>query len=86
MQASLLAVLALLYHDGKATDVDPFTINLTLAFLNLGLPRCTLAEAESLLPGLLVLVGSHSGLQSQTTPARKAQSHQIIKSVTCCCV
>jgi proteasome component ECM29 len=72
-----LAVLNLLHQDNKATDVDPFTINLTLAFLNLGLPRCTLEEAESLLPGLLVLVGNHSGLQSQTTPARKAQSHQV---------
>jgi proteasome component ECM29 len=72
-----LAVLNLLYQDNKATHVDPFTINLTLAFLNLGMPRCTLEEAESLLPGLLVLVGAHSGLQSQTTPARKAQSHQV---------
>ena len=72
-----LAVLALLYQDDQATVVDPYTINLTLAFLNLGLPRCTLSEAESLLPGFLVLVGAHSGIQSQTSPARKAQSHQV---------
>lgn len=72
-----LAVLALLYQGDKATVVDPFTINLTLAFLNLGLPRCTLSEAESLLPGLLVLVGTHFGLPSQSTPASKAQSHQV---------
>ena len=70
-----LAILQLLVTNNEPNNVDPFTMNLTLAFLNLGLPRCL--SVDSLLPGLLVLVGAHSGLSSLTSPARKAQSHQI---------
>eukprot|EP00536_Pseudo-nitzschia_multiseries_P015198 jgi/Psemu1/320813/estExt_fgenesh1_pm.C_8350006 len=36
-------------------DIDPFSLNLSLAFLALAVPRCTLPELETLLPGLLVL-------------------------------
>lgn len=58
--------------------VDPFTLNLSLAFLTLGLPRCASSEdVEELLPGLLVLAGQYSGLASIRTAAKKMQSHQV---------
>ena len=59
-------------------SADPFTLNLSLAFLALGLPRCkTRKEIEELLPGLLVLMGQHSGLAAKRTAAKKSQSHQV---------
>lgn len=58
--------------------VDPFTLNLSLAFLTLGLPRCATSEdVKELLPGLLVLVGRYSGLAALRTAAKKMQSHQV---------
>lgn len=62
---------------GKCS-VDPFTLNLALAFLTLGIPRCkTRHEIEELLPGLFVLVGHYSGLAAIRTAARKSQSQQV---------
>ena len=58
--------------------VDPFTLNLALAFLTLGVPRCsTRIEVEAMLPDLLVLTGHYSGLGAIRTPAKKMQSHQV---------
>jgi proteasome component ECM29 len=58
--------------------VDPFTLNLALAFITLGIPRCSTREdVEALLPSLLVLVGQFSGLASIRTPAKRMQSHQV---------
>lgn len=57
--------------------MDPFTLNLALTFLTMGPARCELHELEEVLPGLLVLLPIHSGLQALSTPARKAQSHQV---------
>ncbi|CAB9497586.1 associated protein ECM29 homolog [Seminavis robusta] len=60
------------------TNVDPFTLNLALAFLTLGLPRSsTHNEVEALLPSLLALVGHYSGLAAIRTPAKKMQSNQV---------
>ena len=39
----------------KAKDCDSFSLNLSLAFLTLAVPRCTTTELEGLLPGLLIL-------------------------------
>lgn len=59
-------------------EVDAFTLNLSLAFLTLGLPRCTTEEVEALLPGLMQLLGVHRmGVASLTSPARKSQHNQI---------
>ena len=59
-------------------DVDAFTLNLSLAFLTLGLPRCTSEEVEALLPGLMQLLGVHRmSVASLTSPARKSQHNQI---------
>ena len=58
--------------------VDPFTLNLTLAFLTLGLPRCTKDQLQELLPGLLVLVGYHSGkVETLSSVSLKSQWHQL---------
>ena len=59
------------------STIDPFTINLSLAFLTLGIPRCLKPELESLLPGLLSIVGAHSGIDSYKNMARKNQSSQV---------
>ena len=84
------AVLGLLLDQGDSTTtseylpmkalphVDPFTLNLTLAFLTLGVPRCTPHELEELLPGLLVLLGYQSGkVGTLESPSRKSQWYQL---------
>ena len=60
------------------TAVDPFTLNLALAFLTLGLPRCTRDETGAVLPGLLLILPVHSGIDSLQSAARKTQSQQVI--------
>uniref|UniRef100_A0A7S4MII8 Non-specific serine/threonine protein kinase n=1 Tax=Odontella aurita TaxID=265563 RepID=A0A7S4MII8_9STRA len=75
------SILELLYDKRtqrafSATEVDPFTLNLSLAFLTLGLPRCEASEIEVLLPGLFALVGVHSGIESLQSPSRKSQANQ----------
>eukprot|EP00537_Pseudo-nitzschia_pungens_P002169 CAMPEP_0172363244 /NCGR_PEP_ID=MMETSP1060-20121228/6658_1 /TAXON_ID=37318 /ORGANISM="Pseudo-nitzschia pungens, Strain cf. cingulata" /LENGTH=2421 /DNA_ID=CAMNT_0013085947 /DNA_START=205 /DNA_END=7470 /DNA_ORIENTATION=- len=65
--------------------VDPFCCNLSLAFLGLAVPRCTLPELEGLLPGLLVLHHSReTRARSQVatataiaTAAVRNQWHQV---------
>jgi hypothetical protein len=80
------AVLELLLETDTHTDgvkakqvqVDPFTLNLSIAFLTLGLPRCTSSELEDAIPGLLALNGFYSAkggaLQAAST---KSQWHQV---------
>ena len=72
-QLPCLAVLELLYDKETYTskEVDVFTMNLTLTFLNLGVSRCT--SAESLLPGLLVLLATFDTANSSL----KSQSNQV---------
>jgi len=58
--------------------VDPFTLNLSLAFLTLGINRCP--NWENLLPGLLVLHGYFSSLSADKlvqSPSTKSQWHQV---------
>jgi len=78
-QLPVVGILELLYNKTTYTpiQVDVFTMNLTLTFLNLGVSRCSYENVESLLPGLLVLLGTHSGLASQTSASLKSQSHQV---------
>ena len=59
------------------SSIDPFTINLSLAFLTLGIPRCSKHELETILPGLLAMVGAHSGINSYKNMSRKNQSSQV---------
>jgi len=49
-------------------DCDSFSLNLSLAFLTLAIPRCTLSELDGLLPGLLVLHACYERkIRAQTT-------------------
>lgn len=60
--------------------VDPFTLNLSLAFLTLGIPRCSMDDLEELLPGLMVLHGHFSSLSPDKliqSPSTKLQWHQV---------
>ena len=77
------AVLSLLVDKQSTTahfptQLNPFTLNLSLAFLTIGLPRCTPEDNESLFPGLVIIMGSHSpdGAFVNST-ARKCQCFQI---------
>jgi proteasome component ECM29 len=59
-------------------NVDTFTLNLSLAFLTLGINRCP--EWEELVPGLLVLHGFFSSLSPDKlllAPSTKSQWHQV---------
>jgi proteasome component ECM29 len=62
-------------------SIDPFTLNLSLTFLTLGLSRCSSSEQwEGLLPGLLVLHGTFSALAPEKllqSPSTKSQWHQV---------
>ena len=78
------AILNLLVNESSngsivpTTKVDPFTLNLSLAFLTLGINRCS--EWEELLPGLLVLHGHFSSLSPDKlveSPSTKSQWHQV---------
>jgi len=63
-------------NDDK-NKVDPFTINLSLIFLTIGVPRCTLEELYSLLPNLLTLVSVHTNITNISTTSKKKQAFQI---------
>ncbi|VEU39441.1 unnamed protein product [Pseudo-nitzschia multistriata] len=53
----ILDLLVAVDDEGRKTarDCDSFSLNLSLAFLTLAVPRCTPSELDGLLPGLLVL-------------------------------
>lgn len=75
-----LGILELLVEPSFAIkpNVDPFTMNLSLAFLTLGLSRYQ--EWETLLPRLLALHGHFSTLTPTKllqSPSTKSQWHQI---------
>ena len=66
-------------------DCDSFSLNLSLAFLTLAVPRCTLSELDGLLPGLLILHACYERrIRSQTSSSAsvalesmKKQWHQV---------
>lgn len=79
-QLPVVAIVELLYDQDSFTakQVDVFTMNLTLTFLNLGVARCSYHQVESLLPGLLVLRGSTcSSFSTEQSTSQKSQAHQI---------
>ena len=78
-QLPVKSILELLYNENYTPkeQVDVFTMNLTLTFLNIGVSRCSYDEVEALLPGLMALLASHSGLKALESAARTSQSHQI---------
>ena len=59
-------------------SVNPFTLNLALAFLTLGLPRCNPQEILRLLPGLIVLHGYYAQQALSSTKATvRSHWHQF---------
>ena len=71
----------LLAHDNGTTEyhssINPFTLNLALTFLTLGVPRAESVQVVMLLPGMLVVLVAHSGLPSLVSPSRKLQASQV---------
>ncbi len=62
-------------HERSLKKCDAFSLNLSLAFLTLAIPRCTVSELDGLLPGLLVLNACYERrIRSQTanTPPSSA--------------
>eukprot|EP00548_Thalassiothrix_antarctica_P004698 CAMPEP_0194143786 /NCGR_PEP_ID=MMETSP0152-20130528/12891_1 /TAXON_ID=1049557 /ORGANISM="Thalassiothrix antarctica, Strain L6-D1" /LENGTH=321 /DNA_ID=CAMNT_0038843337 /DNA_START=190 /DNA_END=1151 /DNA_ORIENTATION=- len=59
------------------TTIDPFTLNLALAFLTLGVPRCEIKQVQVLLPGMLVVLSNHAGISSLKSNSRKLQASQV---------
>ena len=81
-QLPCLAILEIMYNfeDKVAvspTSMNPFTLNLSLTFLTIGLPRCEVDQLEAILPGLLACFGAHSTLDSLQSVSRKNQGFQI---------
>jgi len=70
-----------------AKDCDSFSLNLSLTFLTLAIPRCTSSELEDLLPGFLILHACYEQRVRTSTSAAssmgvslesmKKQWHQI---------
>lgn len=76
------AILSLLYNANAMEAIpldklDPYTINLSLTFLTIGIPRSTKDEKEILLPGLLCLLGEHTKFKSLSSVSSKNQINQI---------
>ena len=54
---------------------DPFSLNLSLTFLTLAIPRCTVFELDGLLPGLLILHACYERrIRSQTADASSSST------------
>lgn len=70
----------LLEEDRKTAkaSTNPFTLNLSLAFLTLGVPRCSETELKSLMPSLIILHGHYANQALQTNNVTaKSHWHQI---------
>lgn len=57
-----------------AKECDSFSLNLSLAFLTLAIPRCSPTELETLLPGLLVLLAFYEG-KVERESSKSGSSH-----------
>ena len=83
------AILLLLYDKSTSKakllkEMDPFTVNLSLTFLTIGVPRNSTIEKEMLLPGLLILLGTHTTIENMSFPSRKNQIFQIAHLILRC--
>ena len=60
---------------------DAFSLNLSLAFLTLAIPRCTASELDVLLPGLLVLNACYERrIRSQMANASPSSTSMVLES------
>lgn len=71
-----------LVSQGK--DIDPFSLNLSLTFLTIGIPRSSVETLESIFPALLACVGAHSDVSSLSSASKKSQGFQISHLVLRC--
>lgn len=63
--------------DAHLNKLNPFTLNLSLAFLTIGVPRCSTEEKESLFLGLITLLGSHTNLSNLASASHTNQCFQL---------
>ena len=68
--------------DLLASDTNAFTVNLSLAFLTLGVNRCTPLQCSNLLPGMLEflelqLIGSNESTSENSASSRVGVDHLI---------
>lgn len=76
------SILGLLYDPSASraiplSEIDPFTVNLSLTFLTIGVPRSTTEENERLMAGLSTLLGEHTTITNISSLLRKNQIFQI---------
>ena len=68
-------------HTDINIDINPFTLNLSLTFMTIGMPRCPVEELERMLPGLVAVLDKHSSLDgysdSVVSVAKKNQAFQV---------
>jgi proteasome component ECM29 len=63
-------------------DCDSFSLNLSLTFLTLAIPRCTLSELDGLLPGLLILHACYERrIRSQTSVESSSSASVALESM-----
>lgn len=68
-------------HERVLRKCDAFSLNLSLAFLTLAIPRCTASELDGLLPGLLVLNACYERrIRSQTASASPSSTSRTLES------
>ncbi len=76
------SILGLLYDPSTSraiplSEIDPFTVNLSLTYLTIGVPRSATEENERLLVGLSTLLAEHSTITNISSLLRKNQIFQI---------
>jgi proteasome component ECM29 len=69
----------------KAKDCDSFSLNLSLAFLTIAVPRCAVHELETILPGLLILNANYevrveTDIQSSSSSSSSVSSLALSSS------
>ncbi|KAG7360904.1 proteasome stabiliser [Nitzschia inconspicua] len=65
-----------------AKECDAFSLNLSLAFLTLAIPRCSSTELETLLPGLLVLLAFYEEKVEQEIITNSNSGSQLSSAST----
>ena len=55
-------------------DINPFTMNLTLTFLTIGIPRCPIEQLEPILPALLIVMTNLTDRAMITSAASNPRS------------
>jgi len=83
------SILELLYNKESRLainpeEVNPFSLNLSITFLTIGLPRCSAHELKIIFPALLSILGVYYNEKSILSASRKTQLYQISHLVLRC--